>query len=98
MKTQVKLSNRRKLLKLAFHRNGICGRAFEVAILSEPSETQIGKRKKMLAVYFPGDDVACAVFDLEKLVQEEIRFGVNSYRGDRYSDDMKAIHEEAERG
>lgn len=90
MKT--KLHNRRKLIKLAHHRNGVCGRGFDVAIITEPDETNMKKRRHMLVVYFPGTDCACAAFDLEKLDQRDIAFGSNSWRGDHFADDMKALN------
>ena len=94
MKT--KLSEHRKLLKYAHHRNGICGRPFDVAIISEPHPELIkGERQKKLVIYFPGDDCACAVFDLAQLSELDIAFGSNSWRGDHYADDMAALNKEA---
>jgi hypothetical protein len=72
-----------KILKLATHRNGICGLPFTVAIVKD------GKRK-MLVVRFDKQadkdtgNVVCAAFDLEKLALFDIEFGSNSWRGDHY--------------
>lgn len=93
--TKTQLSDGRKLIQLAHHRNGIYGRPFDVAIITEPNPDKPKKMRKMLVVYFPGDDIACAAFDLEKLAAEDIKFGSNSWRGDHYSEDMRTLNEEA---
>jgi hypothetical protein len=90
--------NKMKLLKVAYHRNGVSGLGFDVAIVRE------GKRK-LLVVRFPkeADEVAggvlCAAFDLELLAKDEIGFAVNSFRGDElaaFLDPLKAKWEAGE--
>jgi hypothetical protein len=74
-----------RLLKVAYHRNGVSGLGFDVAILRD------GENRKMLVVRFSkkadkgAGAVLCAAFDLDLLAKDEIGFGVNSWRGDEYA-------------
>lgn len=69
-----------KLIDMDYHRNGVSGVGFYVAIVKSEGED-------MLVVRFPDCDkaaggVVCAAFNIEKLAQRKIRFIENSYRGD----------------
>jgi hypothetical protein len=87
-----------KLLKIAYHRNGVSGLGFDVAILRD------GKNRKMLVVRFSKEAdkgagaVLCAAFDLDLLAKDEIGFGVNSWRGDEYADFLDPLIAEWEEG
>jgi len=78
------------IISIDYHRNGICGCPFTVAIFDEPDAD--GNARRMLAVVFDsdkgtgrgGDDGRCAVFQVDKLTSGDIAFGSNSWRGDRY--------------
>lgn len=72
------------ILKVARHRNGVCGVPFTVAIFHDQTGT------KMLGIRFD-DDSQCytCAFDLEKLAADVIEFGENSFRGDHYEPVMK---------
>lgn len=78
-----------KIKSLEHHRNGISGVGFYVAVAEEEEEGE--KKREMLIIRFPkrkdknADGVLCAVFDLGELDKREIRFGYNSWRGDRYA-------------
>ena len=78
-----------KVKQLEYHRNGICGEPFHVAIVTEG-------RDRRLVIHFEGKGSKCgmetitAAFDLAMLADGEIRFGVNSFRGDHYSALMRA--------
>ena len=61
-----------------YHRNGISGTGFHVALVDDPNEGDI-----KLVVMFPGEGNT-AVLSLNKLMNEDISFGSNSYRGDLY--------------
>jgi len=61
-----------------FHRNGIAGIGFHVALVDDPND---GDTK--LVVMFPGEGHT-AVLSLNKLMEEDISFGSNSFRGDLY--------------
>jgi hypothetical protein len=70
-----------------YHRNGISGLGFHVAIVHEVED---GQHREMLVIRFPKEadaqtgNVICAAFDLAKLDQREVRFFYNSFRGDHY--------------
>ena len=81
----------------AFHRNGICGEPFQVCTFTMHENNEPPRR--MVAIRFADDPPDCenfsapriAVFDLDLLAQGEIRFTFNSWRGDRFSDDLDPI-------
>lgn len=76
----------KKLKRLAFsyHRNGVGGDGFYCAIGEDKEE-----KATMLLVTFPGlGQCATAVFDLAKLAKGDIAFGSNSWRGDRFHEQM----------
>ena len=82
--------------QLAYHRNGIAGAGFYVAIMEE---TEDNTTRNMVVIRFPGIDekigaIACAAFDIAKLAEENIGFAEgNSWRGDHYVETMdKAIN------
>lgn len=72
---------------LDYHRNGIAGLGFHVAIVEEVEDSN---RREMLVIRFPQSAdketgaIVCAAFDLAKLDQREVRFIYNSWRGDHY--------------
>jgi len=79
--------------EISYHRNGICGLGFYVAVVKEKEG---GETRKMLVIRFPNIDqkagaVVCAAFDLAKLAKHDIKFGSNSYRGDHYSEVMDDV-------
>jgi hypothetical protein len=77
-----------QLKEIAYHRNGICGEGFHVAIVE--SEIEPGDVRKMLCVTFGAHEEGTAggyrtaVFDLALLAQDNIKFGQNSWRGDHW--------------
>lgn len=74
------------------HRNGICGAPFHAITFHNP------EAGPMFAVVFEQKDHV-AVFQLDKLAAREIRFGVNSWRGDKYESFLRGainLHEEME--
>jgi len=66
-----------------FHRNGIAGIGFHVALVDDPND---GDTK--LVVMFPGEGHT-AVLSLNKLMEEDISFGSNSFRGDMYDEALR---------
>jgi hypothetical protein len=62
-----------------YHRNGIDGAPFDVALFEDHGPD--GSRK--VAVLFESSR-HCAILDVEKLAQGDIAFGSNSWRGDQY--------------
>jgi hypothetical protein len=71
-----------------YHRNGISGIGFHVALVDDPND---GDMK--LVIMFPGEG-STAVLSLNKLMNEDISFGSNSYRGDLYESLRPEITEE----
>lgn len=76
-----------KVKQLDYHRNGVSGLGFHVAIVED---NEGGDVREMLVIRFPKEadketgNVVCAAFDLAKLGDKEIRFFHNSWRGDHY--------------
>jgi hypothetical protein len=68
--------------KIEFHRNGCFGAGFHLVTFSH-RESPRGRRSAMLATVFetPGH---VAVVNVEMAAQGEVRFGVNSWRGDEF--------------
>jgi hypothetical protein len=81
------MNNTLKPVSIAHHRNGVSGCGFHVGIVDDEGE-------KKLIIQFDGMKNCTAVFDLEKLKQEKINFGENSFRGDYYADDFAEILKE----
>ena len=90
----------REVIEMHYHRNGISGLGFHVAIVKD---TDGDGTREMLVIRFPKEadeqtgNVVCAAFDLAKLAEKELRFFHNSWRGDYYSDVMdEAIQAESD--
>jgi len=75
-----------KVIKKDWHRNGVGGEPFTVAIIRDDDGS------KKLVVMFGAKDHT-AVLDLELLAESVIEFGKNSYRGDHYEAQLRAILE-----
>lgn len=80
---------------MAHHRNGISGHPFSVGIVKY--EKIDGEDRKMLVIQFDDEKMSTAVFDLEKLKNENIGFGIdaNSWRGDQFAEDFSKIIKES---
>ena len=73
-----------KIIDIAYHRNGVCGAPFEVALFEDSGPE--GSRK--VAILFE-EPHCCAVLGVDKLAQGDIAFGSNSWRGDHYEHDLR---------
>ena len=71
-----------KILQNEYHRNGVSGTGFNVMIFKTKGDRETAN-KVMMGVIFP-DKGSVAVFDLNKLAQQNIKFGDNSWRGDYF--------------
>ncbi len=71
---------------IEYHRNGIGGAPFHVLLFRD------GQSLKLAIVFEqPGH---CAILDVQKLVEGDIAFGSNSWRGDRFEPNLRrAINE-----
>ncbi len=72
-----------EIKKIAWHRNGVSGLDFHVAIVESEGH-------RMVVVRFPGIDdavgsVVCAALDIDRLNDNCIEFTQNSWRGDRFA-------------
>jgi hypothetical protein len=73
-----------QILSADFHRNGVGGAPFKVALVDDPSDGDV-----KLVIMFE-ERYHTAVLSLDKLIQnEDIEFGSNSYRGDRFDDELR---------
>lgn len=79
----------KKIVKESYHRNGVTGTPFDVAIFRQP-----GRRAPMLAVIFEAAGHV-AVFDLDLLKKDIIEFPENSFRGDLYQAELRRMIEKA---
>lgn len=82
--------NKLTLKSIDYHRNGISGIGFYVAIATEVED---GETRKMVIIRFTEIDadcggVVCAALDINLLAQGNIQFGQNSWRGDHYHEWM----------
>jgi hypothetical protein len=66
-----------------YHRNGVGGTGFHVALVDDPND---GDTK--LVIMFPGEGNT-AVLSVNKLMEEDISFGSNSFRGDLYDEVLR---------
>ena len=74
-----------QIINADFHRNGVGGAPFKVALVDDPSDGDV-----KLVIMFE-ERSHTAVLSLDKLIQnEDIAFGSNSYRGDRFDDELRA--------
>ncbi len=87
-----------KLITQDYHRNGISGTGFHVAIFEDDSN----KGARMVGIVLPRECdeayglINCFVFDLDKLATGDIAFGSNSWRGDRYAAGLRELIENDE--
>ncbi len=82
-----------KIIDIAHHRNGICGAEFEAIVFHDAAEG------RMLGIVFK-EPFHVAVFNIDKLTTGNIKFGDNSWRGDRYEPFLRraiARHKRASR-
>lgn len=77
------------LNKIDYHRNGISGVGFWVVDFhcDQPEEPNF-RNRHMVATVFP-DEGCVAVLDADLVGQGEIGFGMNSWRGDHFEDQLR---------
>jgi hypothetical protein len=76
-----KMKTELTVLAKSHHRNGVCGDPFDVYIFKD-KEAGI-----MVGIDFGKS--AFAMLNIEKLAAGDIAFGSNSWRGDRFADDVR---------
>ena len=70
--------NKLQIVDADYHRNGVAGLPFKVAIVDDANESDM-----KLVIMFEAEGHT-AVLSLDKLMEEDISFGTNSWRGDQY--------------
>ena len=70
--------NRLQILDLDFHRNGVAGRPFKVALVDDANEGDV-----KLVIMFEEEGYT-AVLSVDKLHEDEDISGTNAWRGDEY--------------
>ena len=69
----------------AYHRKGISGAPFHVFLFDDIGDENTRK----VGILFEAPH-HCAVFDVTKLSEGGIAFGLNSYRGDMFEESLRA--------
>lgn len=86
-----------KNIRVDYHRNGVGGEGFYVALFENSIDGE-AKVRPFVGVIFdsPGQ---CAVFDVDELKAGNIQFAHgNSWRGDHYEADLRAAIKKAQTG
>jgi hypothetical protein len=77
--------DRLQIIDLDFHRNGVAGRPFKVALVDDANEGDV-----KLVIMFEEEGYT-AVLSVDKLHEDEdISFGSNSWRGDEYETALRS--------
>jgi len=72
-----------EIVDMDTHRNGSGGMPFTVALVDDPEQADT-----KLVIMFEAEGHT-AVFSLDKLMEEDISFGTNSWRGDQYEQALR---------
>ena len=86
----------RRVYKVAFHRNGICGAPFHVVLFESGGHLK-KDRIRMVGMVFD-DPGYCAVLDVTLMEVGTIEFMENSWRGDDFEPELRAAIAEYEDG
>jgi hypothetical protein len=76
--------NKLQIVDADYHRNGVAGLPFKVAVVDDANESDM-----KLVIMFEAEGHT-AVLSLNKLMEEDISFGSNSYRGDLYEEALRS--------
>jgi hypothetical protein len=72
-----------EIVDMDTHRNGVGGMPFTVALVDDPEQADT-----KLVIMFQAEGHT-AVLSLNKLMEEDISFGTNSWRGDQYESTLR---------
>jgi hypothetical protein len=75
--------NKLQIIDMDYHRNGVAGLPFKVALVDDPEQSDT-----KLIIIFEAEGHT-AVLSLNKLMDEDISFGSNSWRGDWYEEALR---------
>jgi hypothetical protein len=73
-----------QIIDSSHHRNGVAGMPFTVALVDDPEQSDV-----KLVIMFEAEGYT-AVLSLDKLIEEDIHFGSNSWRGDQYEEALRS--------
>lgn len=86
-----------KIQEIAFHRNGVCGAGF-YAVRFRWTPDDSGVEESFLGIVFDGPG-ECAIIGLDRIASQGVEFaGGNSWRGDRFEDDLREAIKQKWRG
>jgi hypothetical protein len=77
-----------RIRSIDYHRNGVDGAPFHVAIFDEDKGAHPEDQGRKVGIVF-GEQAHCAVLDVKKLAAGDIDFGSNSWRGDEYEPHLR---------
>ena len=75
--------NKLQIIDMDSHRNGVSGLPFKVALVDDANESDV-----KVVIMFEAEGHT-AVLSLNKLMDEDISFGSNSWRGDLYEEALR---------
>lgn len=75
--------NKLQIIDMDSHRNGVSGLPFRVALVDDANESDV-----KVVIMFEAEGHT-AVLSLNKLMDEDISFGSNSWRGDWYEEALR---------
>jgi hypothetical protein len=76
------------IIDIAYHRNGVGGAPFHVAIFDEDKSAHPDDQGRKVGIVFE-QEWHTAVLDIAKLARGDIAFGSNSWRGDNYESRLR---------
>ena len=86
------MTNVKKVLQVAYHRNGICGAPFHAILFQTDHQVQVNgvdRDATFLATVFEEPD-HCAVICVDLLEGCGVTFTNNSWRGDHFEPELRA--------
>lgn len=72
-----------QIIAADFHRNGVGGYPFKVALIDDANDGDV----KVVVMFESGGHTA--VLSVPKLMDDDVEFGSNSYRGDLYEEALR---------
>lgn len=75
-----------RIIEIDFHRNGIGGAPFHAVVFTHIDDA--GERRRMLATVFE-EEGAVSVVATDRLLEQGVAFGVNSWRGDQFEPELR---------
>jgi len=96
MKTRRQQGPQIKVASVDYHRNGMCGAPFHVVLFHDPEVLHDEEPALMMATVF-GDPGRVAVLMVDQLAEGDAAFGLNSWRGDRYEQQLRTAVREYEK-